>query len=152
MKFSATTIAAILAVTTAFAAPTEIDQKRDTPPAQCAIKSGSVSNFVGIYYPQRGGNVGDWGLGILDNVRGRGCLVTDWQAVQDDANGIACTFNIPLTCQSTDIADALDAASGEWVYCSGNTMDGLFDGAGQVISSFVSVLGDAASALSDFAK
>ena len=152
MRFTTTAFVTSLAATTAFAAPATPIEKRDTPPAQCVSKHGSVSNFWGIYYPQRGGNVGDWGVGILDNVRGHGCLVTNWQAVPDNGNGIAVTFNAPLTCQAYDIAAALNAASGEWVYCEGDTMNGLFDSAGQVISGFVEVLGQAASALSAFGK
>ncbi|KAI5201534.1 hypothetical protein AUEXF2481DRAFT_44886 [Aureobasidium subglaciale EXF-2481] len=152
MRFSTTAFIASLAATSAIAMPTDVLTKRDTPPAQCSSKHGSVSNFWGIYYPHRGGNVGDWANGILDNVRGRGCLVTNWQAIQDNEDGVACTFSVPLTCQAYDIAAALNAASGEWIYCEGDTMNGLFDGAGQVISGFAGVLGDVAGALGIFAK
>ncbi|KAH0376072.1 hypothetical protein KCU92_g9929, partial [Aureobasidium melanogenum] len=153
MKFTATTIAAIVAVTITSAAPTELNLKRDTPPAQCAYKdrAGTYSTSIGIYYPQRGGNVGDWGLGILDNVRGHGCNANEWQAIQDSANGIACTFNIAKDCSLNDIAAAIEAATGEWLDCDETTMDGIFDSNGNVISSVAGTLGAAAQALSNFA-
>ena len=48
MRFTTTAFVTSLAATTAFAAPAESIQKRDTPPAQCVSKHGSVSNFWGI--------------------------------------------------------------------------------------------------------
>jgi len=108
---------------------------------------------------------GSWGGGLLDNINGKvGCAPTSWQAALDAGTpqGVGCTFNTPLTCQTDQIVDAIHAASteaddytygpGQWVYCEGDTLTDLFDGTGQIISGLTQELGSVAGLLSAFAK
>jgi len=108
---------------------------------------------------------GSWGGGLLDNINGKvGCAPTSWQAALDsgDPQGVGCTFNTPLTCQTDQIVHAINSAStesnqhtfgdGQWVYCEGDTLTDLFDGTGQIISGLTKELGDVAGLLGAFAK
>ncbi|KEQ95133.1 hypothetical protein AUEXF2481DRAFT_237844 [Aureobasidium subglaciale EXF-2481] len=144
-----------IAATTVLAAPAPILINRDSkPPNQCATKGGSVSNFWGVYMNDNlmssAQGTGDWAGGFLDNLRGRCGSITNWQAIPDNSGGIACSFNTSKFCQAYDVAAALHAASGEWVYCEGLTMNDLFDSAGNIIEGFMGVLGDAASIVEPF--
>lgn len=140
------------------------------PPGSACVSRGTTLHIEwGIYVvnttmPSDQGS-GSWGGGLLDNINGAiGCAPTSWQAQVDAGNpqGVGCTFNTPIWCQTDQIVHAIHAASsehndrkfgdGQWVYCEGDTLTDLFDSAGQIISGFEKWMGDAAGILTSFAK
>ena len=137
--------------------------------SQCVSRGGAAHIEWGIYVvnttmPSNQGS-GTWGGGLLDNINGKaGCAPTSWQAQVDSATpqGVGATFNTPDFCTVNDISDAINAAStendqwgmnnpGQWVYCSGDTLNDLFDDTGAVIASIAEDIGAVAGLLSMFA-
>ncbi|PNP78485.1 hypothetical protein FNYG_08171 [Fusarium nygamai] len=122
-----------LAATT-FAAPTHdtedglvTRQEAQDPGIQCGYQFHATLPYIGIYVP---GNLmpsaqgtGEWGGGLIDNLRGalplNWCNPIGWQAELDEAGtGLVCTFNVPVGCGGDTVARALHAASGEWTICA----------------------------------
>ncbi|KAI4122709.1 MAG: hypothetical protein LQ338_005658 [Usnochroma carphineum] len=168
-KLSTLVIAALAASTVAAPAPQTTNPVPAVRRSQCASKGATGHTQWAVYVvnttmPSDQGS-GSWGGGFLDNINGEfGCAPTAWQAVLDSAEpqGVACTFNTPLFCQTDRIVDAIHAASteasdhtfgpGQWVYCEGDTLTDLFDGTWQIISSLTQELGAVADLLGAFAK
>ena len=168
-KSSSLLVAALAATTLAAPAPQDSSPVPAERRSQCVSKGATGHIEWGVYVanttmPSDQGS-GSWGGGFLDNINGAvGCAPTSWQAVLDsvDPQGVGCTFNTPLTCQTDQIVDAIHAASseandrsfgeGQWVYCEGDTLSDLFDGTGEIISGLTQELGDVAGLLEAFAK
>ena len=138
--------------------------------SQCVSRGGAAHIEWGIYVvnttmPSNQGS-GTWGGGLLDNINGKaGCAPTSWQAQVDSASpqGVGVTFNTPDFCTVNDISNAINAAStendqeqmgnpGQWVYCSGDTLNDLFDDTGAVIANIAEDIGAVAGLLGMFAK
>ena len=174
MYLSASKVSTLLLTTlatTTFASPTPqtTDSVSVTRRSRCASK-GAIGHTQWVVYventtmPSDQGS-GSWGGGFLDNINGAvGCAPTSWQAVLDSSNpqGVGCTFNTPLTCQTDQIVNAIHAASseandhtfgdGQWVFCEGDTLNDLFDGTGHILAGLAQALGDVAGMLEAFAK
>ncbi|MCJ1333502.1 hypothetical protein MMC10_010202, partial [Thelotrema lepadinum] len=111
---------------------------RKLPPSQCVSKGATLHTEWAVY--MNGNTMGNWGQGLLDNVNGRGvCSPTSWQAQLDNKGGVAATFNSATTCSVNDVSDAIKAASGQWVHCSGDTLSNFFDSAATVIQGLEQV-------------
>ena len=170
IKISTLLLAAL--ALTSHASPTP--QANDPIPAirssKCASKGATLHTEWVVYVvnttmPSDQGS-GSWAGGFLDNINGApGCWPpTSWQAILDSADpqGVGCTFNTPLTCQTDSIVDAIHAASsertdysygeGQWVYCGGDTLSDLFDGTGQLLEGLTEELGAVAGMLEGFGK
>ena len=144
-------------------APAPAPQTTDPVPAvrqsQCVSKGATDHIEWGIYVanttmPSAQGS-GSWGGGLLDNINGKaGCAATSWQAQLDNGNpqGVGVTLNTPDFCTVNQISDAINAASSQWVYCSGDTLNDLFDDTGAIISSLSEDVGNLAGFFKDFAK
>lgn len=158
-RLSSVFAAALLATTLAAPAPQAAPPVPATRSSQCVSKGATAHIEWGVYVanttmPSAQGS-GSWGGGFLDNINGEvGCAPTSWQAQLDTATpqGVGCTFNTPDFCQVDQIADAIHAASGQWVYCSGDTLSDLFDDAGNIISGLTQEVGNLAGIFADFAK
>jgi hypothetical protein len=152
------------------AAPGPVPSPITSRTSQCVSRGGAAHIEWGIYVvnttmPSNQGS-GTWGGGLLDNINGKaGCAPTMWQAQVDSATpqGVGATFNTPDFCTVNDISNAINAASSEndqeqmdnqsqWVYCSGDTLNDLFDDTGAVLANIAEDIGAVAGLLSMFAK
>jgi hypothetical protein len=120
----------------------------------CGYQFHPTFPYIGIYVPNNlmpsAQGTGAWGGGLIDNLRGSEtapldwCNPLGWQAVTDDAGtGLAAVFNVEVGCSGSDVASALQAASGIWAICA--------DDLGADIDTLISIGTSVATVLAPFA-
>ena len=126
----------------------------EVPHSSCISKEAPFHLLWGVYVVNNTMSTKDDSLAgnFCDKLKAKvGCKPRDWQCQSDNHGGVGCTFSTSSLCKPSDVNNMIIAASGQNVYCQGDSFNYLYNATGQVASGFLEFLGPVAELLTGLA-